>query len=239
MSGSDNYPPMEVTGGGFCLSKKIIGLFGDGQYDLCIYLACMLENLGLNVCVSDNSCEKSVFNCISKPDIPLDTVTFKNVDFTCDMAEGDLLNAPYDAVIVNSGSLDEVRDIKSFDERILIVKPTILNILNAKEFLMKNALPTTVVIRDMCENAPLTMKLFETLENENCFVLDKYFLDYSDEDKTLELSMYFDGYTNFYGVSMQMERLILSLARVICTDEKKLPVSLIKALHRAERGECL
>ncbi len=221
------------------MSKKTIGLFGDGQSDICIYLACMLENLGLSVCVSDNSYEKSVFNCISKPDIPLDTVTFKNVDYTCNMAECDLLNAAYDIVIVNAGTLEEARFLKSFDERVLVVKPEIMNILKARAFLMENALPTTVVIRDMCENAVLAMKLFETLENENCFVMDKYFVNYSDEDKSMELSMYYDGYMNFYGASMQLERLLLSLAKVLCPDEKRYTSSLIKALHRAERGECL
>ena len=62
--------------GGIRLSeKKIIGLFGACQTDICIYVASILQNMGCRVCVVDNSYEQAMHYCIPHPSEKLPTIT--------------------------------------------------------------------------------------------------------------------------------------------------------------------
>ena len=61
--------------------KKIIGLFGVGQTDICIYVASILQNMGYRVCVVDNSYEQAMYYCIPHPAEKLLTITYKKIDY--------------------------------------------------------------------------------------------------------------------------------------------------------------
>ena len=98
--------------------QKIIGIFGCEQTDLCIYLASILENMKNSVLVIDNSFEQKMRFCIPRPNEKMNTITYKNVDYTA-LCERSLWKTEgYDYVIVNLGSWPDEKSVTDCDELI-------------------------------------------------------------------------------------------------------------------------
>ena len=83
--------------------KKIIGLFGIGQTDICLYVASILQNIGCRVCVVDNSYEQAMHYCIPHPAEKLHTVTYRKIDYERLVPPDCWADKEYDYLLVDLG----------------------------------------------------------------------------------------------------------------------------------------
>ena len=115
------------------MSKRIIGIFGCEQTDLCIYLASILENMKKRVLVVDNSFEQKLQLCIPKPEKELNIVTYKNVDYTWQATEAMWRNQEYDFVIIDFGGWPEESELILCHELICVLKCEYYYIMKYRE----------------------------------------------------------------------------------------------------------
>ena len=192
--------------------QKIIGIFGCEQTDLCIYLASILENMKNSVLVIDNSFEQKMRFCIPRPNEKMNTITYKNVDYTA-LCERSLWKTEgYDYVIVNLGSWPDEKSVTDCDELICA--------LNCEKCEIENM------------SAGGIRKLFV---DENCFVLEQLFLPFSEADECSRLMMQFEGYRNFANLSKEFEKVLFHLCRNISEQDYR---EVLMGVRRAKRGEC-
>ena len=162
--------------------QKIIGIFGCEQTDLCIYLASILENMKNSVLVIDNSFEQKMRFCIPRPNEKMNTITYKNVDYTA-LCERSLWKTEgYDYVIVNLGSWPDEKSVTDCDELICALNCEKCEIEKYREFILHIEHPVSVLFRDFCKSYMSAGGIRKLFVDENCFVLEQLFLPFSEAD---------------------------------------------------------
>lgn len=215
--------------------KKIIGLFGVCQTDICIYLASILQNMGHRVCVVDNSYEQAMHYCIPRPAEHLLTITYKNIDYERLVPEGDWQEKEYDYLLVDLGVWPPEEALRACGEIFLVMDCAIAQMYRYRELMRHRALPMNVILRDVCPEAVSGRKVLAMLQEENCFVVDSYILPWNEEDTACRFCMQYQGYQSFSGLSAPFEKMLVKICRELEGCEEAL---IWRSFKRARKGVC-
>ncbi|MCI7130860.1 MAG: hypothetical protein MSA09_10010 [Lachnospiraceae bacterium] len=215
--------------------KKIIGLFGAGQTDICIYVASILQNMGFHVCVVDNSYEQAMHYCIPHPVEKLLTITYKKIDYECLVPVDCWQEKDYDYLIVDMGVWPSEDALQACGERFLVLDCSVAQIARYRELMKRAALPMNVILRDVCAEAVSARRIFAMLQEENCFVVDSYVLPLNEDDMAGRFCMQYQGYQSFEHLSVPFEKMLVKICRELsdCEDTQ-----IWRSLKRARKGVC-
>lgn len=215
--------------------KKIIGLFGVGQTDICIYVASILQNMGCRVCVVDNSYEQAMHYCIPHPAEKLLTITYKKIDYERLVPADCWQEKDYDYLIVDLGVWPSEEALQACGEIFLVMDCAVAQIYRYRELMKRTALPMNVILRDVCPEAVSARRIFSILQEENCFVVDSYVLPLSEEDIAGRFSMQHQGYHSFTHLSVPFEKMLVKICRGLAECEESL---LWRGFKQARKGAC-
>lgn len=215
--------------------KKIIGLFGVGQTDICIYVASILQNAGYRVCVVDNSFEQAMHYCIPHPAEKLLTITYKNIDYERLVPTDCWQEKDYDYLIVDLGVWPQEEALKVCGEIYLVMDCAVAQIFRYRELMKRAALPMNVILRDVCPEAVSARRILALLQEENCFVVDTYVLPLSEEDIACRFCMQYQGYQSFAHLSVPFEKMLVKICRELAECEDSF---VWRSFKRARRGAC-
>lgn len=215
--------------------KKIIGLFGIGQTDICIYVASILQNMGHRVCVVDNSYEQAMHYCIPHPSEKLLTITYKNIDYERLIPVDRWQEKDYDYLLVDLGVWPAEEALHACSEIFLVMDCAIAQIVRYRELMKRIGLPMNVILRDVCPEAVSARRIFTMLQEENCFVIDSYVLPLCEEDVAGRFCMQYQGYRSFSHLSMPFEKMLVKICRTLAECETSV---IWRSFKRARRGEC-
>ena len=215
--------------------KKIIGLFGAGQTDICIYLASILQNMGYRVCVVDNSYEQAMHYCIPHPAEKLLTITYKNIDYERLVPTDCWQEKDYDYLIVDLGVWPSEEALRACKEIFLVMDCAVAQIFRYRELMKRTALPMNVILRDVYTEAVSARRVFSILQEENCFVVDSYVLPFHEEDVACRFYMQYQGYQSFAHLSVPFEKMLVKICREISECEDAL---IWRSFKRARKGAC-
>ena len=200
--------------------KKIIGLFGAGQTDICIYIASILQNTGYRVCVVDNSYEQAMHYCIPRPVEQLLTITYKKIDYERLVPTDHWQEKEYDYLIIDLGVWPAEEALHMCAERFLVMDCAVAQVYRYRELMKRVALPMNVILRDVCVEAVSARRVFGMLQEENCFVVDSYVLPLSEEDFACRFCMQYQGYQNFGHLSVPFEKMLVKICRELSKCEE-------------------
>lgn len=217
------------------METKIIGLFGCGQSDLCIYLANILENLKYQVLVIDNAIEQKIRLCIPRPEEELDTITYQNVDYAFLRPAEEWFGDKYDFVLVDMGKEPMADALVLSDFLICVMDCERFTVSRYQDTIAQSKIPINIIFRNYCKNYMSQQKLRELVDVGNCFVADVLFLPVSELDECNRILMQYQGYHGFSKVSKELDETLLSLCRFLCGNDYK---EVRNGLRRAKRGEC-
>ena len=217
------------------MKKRIIGIFGWEQADICIYLASILENMKQRVLVIDNSFEQKIQLCIPKPKEQLEIVTYKNVDYTSHWEHSMWKSVDYDYLLVNLGNNPMEEDLEFCQEIICVLSCEAFHIRAYQQFIQEVKKPFHLVFRNYCKNYMDTNKILHQLGETSCFLVDKVFLPFIEMDECLRVLMQVEGYRSLSGLSKEFEKAIFRLCRAITNQDF---TAVLNGLRRAKRGEC-
>ncbi|MBO5245906.1 MAG: hypothetical protein J6B28_01450 [Eubacterium sp.] len=215
--------------------KKIVGLFGVSQTDICIYLASILQNMGYRVCVLDNSYEQAMYYCIPHPAEKLLTITYKKIDYERLVPAECWQEKEYDYLLVDMGVWPPQTDLTLCDEIFLVMDSAVAQIERYRKLMERVALPMNVIVRDIYPEAVNAKRILEMLQEENCFVVDKYVLPFHEEDSICRIGMQHQGYRNFSRLSVPFEKILLKICAVLTEGDTTV---IWRSFKRARRGEC-
>ena len=215
--------------------KKIIGMFGVCQTDICIYVASILQNMGYRVCVVDNSYEQAMHYCIPHPVEKLLTITYKKIDYERLVPTDCWLEKDYDYLIVDLGVWPSEEALRACGEIFLVMDCAIAQIFRYRELMKRAALPMNVILRDVCTEAVSARRVFAMLQEENCFVVDSYVLPLSEEDTACRFCMQYQGYQSFAHLSVPFEKMLVKICRELAECEDSL---IWRSFKRARKGAC-
>lgn len=215
--------------------NKIIGLFGIGQTDICIYVASILQNMGYHVCVVDNSYEQAMHYCIPHPAEKLLTITYKKIDYERLIPADEWKEKAYDYLIVDLGVWPPEEALQQCSEIYLVMDSAIAQVYRYRELMKRVALPMNVILRDVCAEAVSARRILTILQEENCFVVDSYVLPLSEEDMTCRFYMQYQGYHSFAHLSVPFEKMLVKICMGLtaCADAQ-----IWRSFKRARRGVC-
>jgi hypothetical protein len=214
---------------------KIIGLFGMGQTDICIYLASILQNLGYRVCVVDNSYEQAMQYCIPHPGERLDTVTYKKIDYERLIPAESWQERDYDYLLVDLGVWPPTDALGYCREIYLVLDSAIAQVYRYRELMKRLELPMNVILRDLCPEAVSGKEILELLSRENCFLVDTYMLPLREEDQINRIGMQYQGYHRFTHLSPAFEKLLVGMCRELCDCED---ARIWRSFRAARKGVC-
>lgn len=217
------------------METKIIGIFGCGQSDLCIYLASILENMKYQVLVIDNSKEQKIKLCIPKPEELLYTITYQNVDYAFLRPLSEWHSYAYDYILVDMGEEPETGALMLSDFLICVMNCELSVMKKYQTIVTQLKRPINIIIRDFCKNYMDQSRIKELVGDENCFVVDYLFLPVSELDECNRTLMQYQGYHGFPKISRELEKCLFFLSRFFCENGY---TEVLNALHRAKRGEC-
>lgn len=215
--------------------KKIIGLFGTGQTDICLYVASILQNMGHRVCVVDNSYEQAMHYCIPHPVEKLLTITYKNIDFERLVPTEHWQEKDYDDLIVDLGVWPPEEALRACQEIYLVMDCAIAQVSRYRELMKQTALPMNVILRDVCPDAVSARRVLHMLQEENCFVVETHVLPLNEGDIVCRLAMQYQGYRGFAHLSVSFEKMLVSICRELCACEASV---VWRSFKRARKGEC-
>lgn len=173
--------------------------------------------------------------CIPRPNEKMNTITYKNVDYTA-LCERSLWKTEgYDYVIVNLGSWPDEKSVTDCDELICALNCEKCEIEKYREFILHIEHPVSVLFRDFCKSYMSAGGIRKLFVDENCFVLEQLFLPFSEADECSRLMMQFEGYRNFANLSKEFEKVLFHLCRNISEQDYR---EVLMGVRRAKRGEC-
>ncbi len=214
---------------------KIIGLFGCGQTDICLYVASILQNMGRRVCVADNSYEQAMSYCIPRPEEKLLTVTYRKIDYETMVSPESWGQKDYDFLIVDLGIWPMEEALRLCQEIYLVMDSSIVFLERYRELMKRVALPMNVILRDVCPESVSGKRIISMLTEENCFLVDSYVLPLAEEDIALRQGMQYRGYRNFMQLSLPFERLLVRMCRQLVGCEI---AAIWRSFRHARKGEC-
>lgn len=214
---------------------KVVGIFGWEQTDLCIYLASILENMKNHVLVIDNSMEQKMDCCIPKPKTKLNIVTYKNVDYQRRIAVKEWPTEAYDFIIADLGKEPLEEELTRCEELILVTGCEYHYIQKYRAFMLQAQLPMVVIIRNYHKEMMLEKQIIKQLEEENCFMMEHYFLPFDSWDESKRITMQYEGYQDCSYLSKEFEKLLFHL---VCMLGKQGYRAALTGMNRAKRGEC-
>ncbi|MBR4184106.1 MAG: hypothetical protein IKQ56_09840 [Lachnospiraceae bacterium] len=215
-------------------STKIIGFYGIGQTDICIYTASVLQNMGYSVAVYDNSYEGATDFCIPRPAEVLSPVSYKNIDYYRLKKPADR-ELDYDFICIDMGVWPERQVLSECDSKVLVLDPALSILSKYREYMKGSKVPTRVVLRGLDHDMVPVKKVQHILEVENPFVECFEVLHLSDDDEILRISMQYYGFKDFMHISKDMERIIKGIVEDV-TNVTHIVVN--KAINSAKRGAC-
>ena len=215
--------------------KKILGLFGVCQTDICIYVASILQNAGYRVCVVDNSYEQAMHFCIPHPAEKLPTITYKKIDYECLVPTERWLEKDYDYLIVDLGVWPSEEALHACNEIFLVMDCAVAQIFRYRDLMKRVALPMNVILRDVCAEAVSSKRIFSILQEENCFVVDSYVLPFHEDDMACRVCMQYQGYQSFSHLSLPFEKMLMKICVSLTTCEDS---QILRSFRRARKGAC-
>ncbi len=213
-------------------TTRIISFFGCKQMDLCVYLAAILENLHYRVLVVDNSKEQEIKLCIPKPEEPIKTVSYKNVDYEFLRPFSEVYD--YDYVLVNMGEMPDLEWLEMSDYAIATLACTRYGLEVHREVLKDLNLPSFVVMRDFCPAFMQSRAMRPYLEFDNPLIKEKLILPLLEQDACMYALLQFIGYRNIKGISKAMLGVLLRILEEITGESKG---EILEAFRRTKRGE--
>ncbi len=215
--------------------KKIIGLFGSGQTDICIYVASILQNAGYSVCVLDNSYEQAMQFCIPRPSEELLTITYKNIDYERLVPPDYWQERDYDFLLVDLGVWPPEESLRECGELFLVSDCNIAQLFRYRELMRRVERPMNVILRDVCPEAASASRILDILREENCFVLDTYVLPFSEGDTASRLGMQYRGYRSLSRLSGAFRKMLVRLCRRLAGCGE---TAIVRGFRRARKGAC-
>lgn len=214
-------------------NKRIIGLFGARQTDICLFLAALFQNLGLSVLVIDNSYEMLMAYCIPGAKNTSEYVEHKGISVKIHLEPEKWMKAVQDIVIVDMGSWPSDEAMYQCDEIYLVYDISIAMMDKYKNLISRVELPVSLIFRNICEDAISPANLMHMFSNDNPFIYEYHILRPNEDDMINQTMMQFHGFYRFIYISDDMQRLLLAIARSNCIVGES---RLLKALKNAQRG---
>ncbi len=193
--------------------KKIIGIPGTCQSDICMYLSSVMTNLGISVIICDLSEDGRMISCIPKPAANLDVVSYRGVDF----CEGFPMHTDreYNCEIWVMDENPSQELLKACDEIYMVSGCEKHQIENARGYMMTSHLPMNVVIRNVCPGSINSKAFFGRIEEENAFVLEEYSLPIDPIDEGYRIKMQYGSFDEFKELSKAFSKMITRMATQI------------------------
>lgn len=217
------------------METKIIGFFGYGQSDLCIYLANILENMKYRVLVIDNSKEQKIKLCIPRPKEILHTITYQNVDYAFLRSSDEWKDYVYDYVLIDMGEEPEIEALTLSDFLVCVANCERAVIEKYQQAVAQIRKPVNIIFRNYCKNYMDQSRLRILLGSGNDFVVNYLFFPVSEVDECNRTLMQYQGYQGFSKVSKELERGLFFLCRFF---SEKDYAEVLNGVCRAKRGEC-
>lgn len=214
---------------------KVIGIFGWEQTDLCIYLASILENMRYHVLVIDNSTDQKMDCCIPRPEAELNIVNYKGVDYRFLVPYEEWTAQEYDFVIVDMGGKPRVEELSVCEEIFLVTGCDYVCIRKYRELMLQMKKPMAVIIRNYQREMMMEKQIVKQLEEENCFVMEHYFLPSDPWDESRRIAMQYQGYRDCRDLSREFEKLLFHLGCMLAQQGYR---AVLAGISRAKKGEC-
>ena len=214
--------------------KKIIGIPGTFQSDICMYLSSVMTNLGMSVIICDLSGDGRMMDCIPRPAANLDVVSYRGVDF-CDGFPMHT-DREYNCEIWVMNENPDQKLIRACDEIYMVSGCERHQIENARGYMMDSHVPMNVVIRNICPGTDGAHGFFGRIEQENAFVLEEYSLPMDPIDESYRIKMQYGTFDEFRELSKAFGRLITKMTTQI-TEVSNFEVH--KAFALARKGVML
>lgn len=216
--------------------SRVIGLYGCGQTDICVYLANILENAQYRVLVIDNSFGQKMGFCIPRPAKQMNTVTFKEVDYCAGISVDAWKREGYDYVVVDMGTFPQEEELAACDEIFLVTGCERAQLETYRSFILDRQKPQGIIFRNFCRNYMDERSIAARIEEDNCFVTERYFLPFSEPDECGRVRMQYEGYRDFLYLSRAFEKVLLRILRDITKLGYQAALGCVRS---ARRGECL
>lgn len=214
-------------------NKRIIGLFGARQTDICLFLAALFQNLGFRVLVVDNSYDMLMAYCIPGAKNTSEYVKHKGIFFKHQLEPEKWVDERYEIVIVDMGSWPSDEALCQCDEVYLVYDLCISMMDKYKNLINRVEIPVSLVFRNICEEAVSPSNLMHMFSNDNPFIYEYHSLRPHEDDIINQIIMQYHGFYRFQYISDDMQKLLLAIARSNCiVGENRLH----KALKNAQRG---
>lgn len=215
-------------------NKKIYGFFGTPSYDMIIYLAAIITNLGKRVLVIDHSIEQDIMSCYIHPKEKINFFHYKNVDYTTKITLSSLDNLEYEYIFLYEDESSIETNI--YDGIIVVSDFKKYNLKKVGELAKRFHGEVQFTIRDICHdklNKQYILKKYLKLDT-NTFDYNVIELDYYDF--AYRIAMTHEYYQGFRHLSKSYKNCLLKIARWMEDPTDKI---LYQAYHLAERGRSI
>ncbi len=196
-------------------NKRIIGLFGTGQTDICLYLGALFANLKITVLVIDNSYDQLIKYCVHGRK-ENGKIYKSGVEYAFMMDCIYWKEQPTEIIIVDMGEWPSDDALCICDEIYLISDLNVAKLIKYRELIRRLELPVSVILRDVCDEAVRSNNILHLLSQNNPFIYEEHRLPMGEDDRIEWLLMQYHGFERFIYISNEMEKLLMDIVRHNC-----------------------
>lgn len=215
-------------------NKKIYGFFGTPSYDLIIYLASILNNLGAHVLVIDYSQKQDVMSCYVEPDDRIEFFQYKDVDYASNLKLSSIESLEYQYIFVYQD--EPVRERIPYDGLFVISDLGKSSLKRAGDFIREYDGKVQFIIRDFCSDKLNKQYILREYLEVDINILDYNIIELDYYDYSYRIAMTHEYYQGFRHISKKYKWCLLRMVEWMASPSGK---SLYRAYRWAERGKCI
>lgn len=216
-------------------NKRIIGFYGAGQTDICLYLGAIFANLKITVLVVDNSYDQLIKYIIHGKK-ENGRIKKQGVEYAFMLQQSDLRSESAQIIIVDLGNWPSDDAVYVCDEVYMVTDLNVSKIARYRELIRRLEMPVSVVLRDVCEEAVRSSNILHLLSENNPFIYEEHKLPLNEDDRIEWLLMQYHGFERFKYISGEMEELLSDIVRHNCQVSSQ---GLAKVIKLAKKGGAL
>lgn len=212
-------------------NKRIYGFFGTPSYDLIIYLAGILTNLGKHVLVIDHSKDQDVMSCYVQPAETIEFFHYKGVDYTAEIKISSINALEYNYIFLYRDEM--VREEIIYDGILLVSDFKKNNLKKAGEFAREYKEKVQYILRDYCND-----KLNKNHILKECLGVEPDSSDYNVieldyYDYVYRIALTHEYHQGFRHISKNYKQCLLKITEWMADPAEE---NLYKAYRLAKRG---
>lgn len=213
-------------------NKRIIGIFGAGQTDICLYLGAIFANLKITVLVVDNSYDQLIKYCVHGKKTN-GRIFSRGVEYAFMLDSSNWREEAAEIIIVDMGAWPSDDALYVCDEIYLVLDLSVAKIVRYKALIKRMELPISVILKGVCEEAVRSNNIAHLISDNNPFIYEEHKLPLNEDDHIEWLLMQYHGFERFRYISNEMEKLLSDIVRHNC---KVSSAGLVKNIRLAKKG---